>query len=259
MNKLLAHRKNFVVAGGTRGIGLAMIKNLLNESSQVNVMACYRKQSELDQIMSLKKQYPEQLSMVEVNIDNESSFKQLAQQASDQFGHLDGVINCIGILHDEAQGIFPERKLQEISVQNHLEVYKTNVLPTLLLAKYLSPMMKEANSPLFASVSAKVGSIEDNKMGGWHSYRISKAALNMAIKNISIEIKRINKNSLCVALHPGTTATQLSEPFMVSAQKKYKIHTAEETAQNLLQVLNEQTSEEHNGGFFSWDGTSLPW
>ena len=134
-----------------------------------------------------------------------------------------------------------------------------NVVSTVLLAQVYKNFIKDANNPVFAALSAKVGSIEDNRMGGWYSYRISKAALNMTLKNIAIEYSRLNKKSCVCALHPGTTDTKLSEPFMRTAQKKYKIHSPSETAQHMINVIEKGQQARETGVFYSWDGQKLPW
>jgi NAD(P)-dependent dehydrogenase (short-subunit alcohol dehydrogenase family) len=109
---------------------------------------------------------------------------------------------------------------------------------------------------VFATISAKVGSISDNRLGGWYAYRASKAALNMFIKNIAIEFARNKKKIILLSLHPGTTKTELSEPF--TKNTKYQLHTPIETAKNLLSVIENKTLDD-SGKFFSWDGEELPW
>ncbi|MDX1321189.1 MAG: SDR family NAD(P)-dependent oxidoreductase, partial [Oceanospirillum sp.] len=130
-------------------------------------------------------------------------------------------------------------------------------LPTLLLAQHFSSALKKSTRGIFAAVSAKVGSIEDNRLGGWYSYRASKAALNMALKTLSIEWQRSHKQLCVAALHPGTTDTGLSEPFQKNVPEG-KLFTPEQTGHYLLNVL-EQLTPEQTGSFFSWNGETLPW
>jgi NAD(P)-dependent dehydrogenase (short-subunit alcohol dehydrogenase family) len=127
---------------------------------------------------------------------------------------------------------------------------------TPLLAKHFFELLKHKKPSVFAAISAKVGSIQDNQMGGWYGYRASKAALNMFLKNIALEFERRNAKTLVLALHPGTTVTELSKPFI--AKTKYTLHTPEQTADNLLAVINEQDISS-NKRFLSWDQTELPW
>ena len=143
---------------------------------------------------------------------------------------------------------------------------QVNCVPTLLLAKHAVPLFREsrlnqkisdASTKIFATVSAKVGSIEDNRLGGWHSYRASKAALNMCLKNLSIEWQRQLPDVCVASLHPGTTDTPLSKPF----QKNVPVNSlfdSSYTATRLIEILG-SLSPEQTGGFWSWDGKQLPW
>ena len=109
---------------------------------------------------------------------------------------------------------------------------------------------------MLVTISAKVGSISDNKLGGWYGYRASKSALNMFIKNISIEYKNRKAPCIALAIHPGTTDTELSKPFI--ARSKLTIHTPEQTAENILNVIDSKRLED-SGKFLSWDGTEIAW
>ena len=249
---MMIQNRNVLICGATSGIGFAMVENCLNQGAQ-KVFATYRKTSDLEGLKTLKEKFSEQLVIVELDADEASSYEKLKEQT----GPVDVIFNNIGILHGES--LEPERRIEDFEWEKHLQVYETNTIPTLMLAKTYKQSLKESNAPIFVSVSAKVGSIGDNKMGGWYSYRVSKVALNMVIKNLSIEFGRLNKKSLFVAIHPGTTETKLSEPFMAGARKKYKIHTPKETAENILNVVSNLTPERDNGSFYSWDGQKLPW
>ena len=116
-------------------------------------------------------------------------------------------------------------------------------------------MLDNENKSVFATLSAKVGSISDNGYGGWYSYRASKAALNQLIKTASIEMKVKNKQSIFIALHPGTVKSFLSEPFQKS---NLKIQEPKESAKNLIKIINE-IDQSMSGKFFNWDGSELPW
>jgi NAD(P)-dependent dehydrogenase (short-subunit alcohol dehydrogenase family) len=245
---------NVIVCGASSGIGLALTQQILSLPQVGQVWAGARHISDGHPLLDLKVKHP-LLSLFPLEATQESDFASLGQLVEPH--GVDWVINCIGLLHDQ-EGLSPERKIEELDMNSHLKVYQVNCLPTLLLAKHLKKHLRNSQQPRFVAVSAKVGSISDNKMGGWYSYRISKAALNMAIKNLSIEFQRLNKQMVVAAIHPGTTKTKLSEPFMAGAQKKYEIHNPEDTARNLLKVI-QQFTEADNGGFYSWDGSPLPW
>ena len=181
----------------------------------------------------------------------------LADTVGEDVPHLDLVINSIGTLHDHVTRA--ERKLEEVSLDSLVWSFRVNTAPTVLLAQNLKKLLLNSERPVFAAISAKVGSIGDNSLGGWHSYRISKSALNMAVKNIAIELARKKKTLCAVAIHPGTTATRLSQPFLESARKKYKVHSPRDTAANIIRVLSGLDPKQHNGSFFSWTGEELPW
>ncbi len=125
-----------------------------------------------------------------------------------------------------------------------------------MLAKYLFPFLKNSSPAVFASLSARVGSIRDNRSGGWYSYRASKSAHNMMLKNIALEFDRFRCNTLALALHPGTTKTKLSKPFLRNS--RYTLHSPEQAASNLLDVILGK-SLDCNGSFFDWEGKQIDW
>ena len=144
----------------------------------------------------------------------------------------------------------------KLKIENLLKSFKINASITPLIAKNLGALLKKDELSAFITISAKVGSIEDNKMGGWYAYRASKAALNMFIRTIAHEFVRRYKNVIVTSIHPGTTITDLSEPYI--KKTNLKLHTPNETACNILSVLESQTIED-TGKFFSWDGSIIPW
>jgi NAD(P)-dependent dehydrogenase (short-subunit alcohol dehydrogenase family) len=245
-----------LICGAGSGIGLALVKKHLQDPRWSKVHATSRRES--DALLSLRDQFSQRLVIHSLQADREEDYSELANSLKNHQLPLERVINTIGLLHDPGR-LSPERKFEEIDPQIHLEVYAANVLPTLLLAKHLKEILRAAEAPVFVTISAKVGSISDNSLGGWHSYRMAKAALNMGLKNFSLEMGRLNKNSVVLALHPGTTETKLSEPFLAAARKKYEIHSPEQTADNLTKVIEGLKAPQDNGRFLSWDGTELPW
>ncbi len=166
---------------------------------------------------------------------------------------LDGVINAMGFLHDESHK--PEKAIARFEPNGLLRSIELNTLPTALLAKHSKKLLKASPSGVFAAISAKVGSIEDNRLGGWYSYRASKAALNMLLKTLAIEWRVGLPNTCVAALHPGTVFSPLSEPF---TGRNHSPVTPAESASNLKQVLDQLTPDK-TGRFWSWDGTELPW
>ena len=172
-----------------------------------------------------------------------------------QFERVDWLINCAGFLHGDAGG--PEKSVHAVDSDFMLENLRINCLPTLLLAKSLAAAFKSSPTPLLATISARVGSIEDNRLGGWYSYRISKAALNMALKTLSIEWKHSLPRGCVAALHPGTNDTALSKPFQarVAAENLFR---PEYTASRLIELFT-RLQPADSGNFWSWDGERIAW
>lgn len=246
-----------LILGSSRGIGLALVEQLLLKNSGTMVSAVHREKSNIQALMALQKKFPKRLELFVLDIKKESSYIELCQNLKNR-NHIPSlVLNCIGILHDDTNS--PERSLSEISPQFFLSSMEVNILPTLLLAKHMGPLIEKEHRFVFASLSAKVGSLQDNRLGGWYSYRSSKAALNMVLKNLSIEWKRLSKNITVLALHPGTTETELSKSFLQNAKKYYKIHKPSETAINLLKVIDAKGFAANSGQFYSWDGSEIDW
>ena len=167
----------------------------------------------------------------------------------------DIVIACQGILHDEHHQ--PEKNLSQLSLpwlQHSIEV---NLWSHIALAQQLAPLVRRQHPLRWVSLSAMVSSIEDNRLGGWYSYRMTKAALNMFIKNLSLEWQRKSPQSCVVALHPGTTDTALSQPFQGNIAEG-KLYQSDTTASRIAAVI-EQLTPEHSGALYHWDGSRLPW
>ncbi|MFG1481569.1 SDR family NAD(P)-dependent oxidoreductase [Halobacteriovorax sp. HFRX-2_2] len=251
MNFRLNNCKHALIIGAGHGIGLGIVQNLLENYSGFSIKATYRRKDHALDLLDLKKQFPKRLEVIELNPTKEEQISAFAQEHTDS--SFDLIINSVGLLHTKK--ISPEKALREFDPDTFLELIRVNAMVTPLLAKYLERNLSDSPG-LFATVSAKVGSIEDNKIGGWYSYRASKAALNMLIKNIAIEFERKRKKCLVLAIHPGTTRTDLSEPFI--DRTSYIIHETHETASNILNIINNRELSE-TGKFLSWDGGEIPW
>ncbi|NET53570.1 MAG: SDR family NAD(P)-dependent oxidoreductase [Merismopedia sp. SIO2A8] len=174
--------------------------------------------------------------------------------------HTDGdklhlVVNCVGLLHEGT--LQPEKSLRQINAEQLMQYFQVNSIGAVLLAKHLLPLFQHRDRSIFATISAKIGSIGDNRLGGWYGYRASKAALNMFMRTVAIEYHRKSPQSVVVLLHPGTTDTRLSQPFQRNVPPE-KLFTVERTVSQLLAVIK-KLDEEDSGGFFSWDGSRLPW
>ncbi|AEY02116.1 hypothetical protein GU3_11805 [Oceanimonas sp. GK1] len=163
------------------------------------------------------------------------------------------VINTVGMLHSAQWQ--PEKRIEQLTETALLEHMRVNTWPTLALARLLSARLERRQPLLLAALSARVGSISDNRGGGWYSYRISKAALNMAIKNLGVEWSRRFPAACVVGLHPGTVATQLSAPFRAGLPPG-QLQTPEQAARHLLRVLDGLTPAQ-SGRLFAWDGQEI--
>ena len=132
-----------------------------------------------------------------------------------------------------------------------------NAFGPLLVAKHFEGLLAHKERAVFASISARVGSIGDNRLGGWYAYRGAKAAQNMFTKTLSIEWARSRRNVICIALHPGTTDTDLSRPFQANVAPE-KLFSSERTVRQLLAVIDGLQPED-TGRFLGWDGAEIPW
>ena len=164
---------------------------------------------------------------------------------------LDIILVASGMLH--TPDIRPERRLRELDPDAMLQVFQVNAVAPTLIAKHFLPKLARGRQTVFAALSARVGSIADNRLGGWLSYRASKAALNMALKTIAIEQAR--SRSLVVGLHPGTVDTPLSRPF-ASRVPEGQLFSPERSVRYLLDVIDRLTPED-TGAHFAWDGSRI--
>lgn len=189
-----------------------------------------------------------------LDLEDESSIAQAAAAAKSSLGPLHLVIVASGLLHDEVQR--PEKTWRHLSSAGLQHAFAINATGPALVAKHFLPLLARDRKAAFAALSARVGSIEDNRLGGWYAYRASKAALNMLIRTLAVELARRNDRALCVALHPGTVDTALSEPFQASVPEG-NLFTPQRAAGQLLKVLDDLTPAD-SGGLFAWDGQRIP-
>ena len=168
---------------------------------------------------------------------------------------IDITIIATGVLHDE--GLSPEKGLRELNIESFRRVFDTNTFGPALAAKHFLTLIPKDKKSVFAVLSARVGSISDNHIGGWYAYRASKAALNMILRSASIEVGRRFKRACIIGLHPGTVDTNLSEPFQGNV-KEGRLFTPEYAAECLLKVINGATPEK-SGKIFDWDNKEIPY
>ena len=244
--------KTALVVGGGQGIGLGFVRQLLAMDNIERVYGTYRRLESAVELLAIT---DPRLHCLQMDITDESQIAAVMQQIQVETNALHYVINAVGVLHEgEMQ---PEKSLRHINSEQLLRYFQVNSVGAMLLFKQVQPLLKHADRSIIATISAKVGSIGDNQLGGWYGYRASKAALNMFIKTTAIEYNRICPQTILVALHPGTTDTNLSLPFQRNVPPE-KLFTVDRTVSQLLNVID-KLDRSDSGEFFSWDGSRLPW
>jgi NAD(P)-dependent dehydrogenase (short-subunit alcohol dehydrogenase family) len=244
-----------MVTGSSRGIGLAFVRRLAAGGQARRIWAGCRDPASAAALARLAGEF-DAVRVLELDITVESSIAAAARVVAEEGEPLDLVINCAGFLH-RTGGPRPERRLAEVRLDWLLESFAVNAAGPLLLAKHIEPLLPRRERAVFASLSARVGSIGDNHLGGWYGYRGAKAAQNMFIRTLSIEIARRARGAICVALHPGTTDTDLSRPFQGGVPPG-ALFTTERAVDQLLRVID-GLGVANTGGFYAWNGEKIPW
>jgi len=246
-----APTRNAVVVGASGGLGRALTDALTERA-------------DIDRVFALSRRYfaprHPNLTWLEADAGDPRSLERVARTMADSVPAVHLLIVCTGILHggDAAARLRPEKSLGDLDGDNFREVMSINALAPLQVIHAFAPLLRHDERTVVAALSAMVGSIGDNRIGGWYSYRMSKAALNLGLRNAAIELGRLRPRGrpkpIVVAVHPGTTETPLSEPFL----RNHSSRPPAESAAHILSVLD-GLEEEDSGGFFNWDGKPLPW
>ena len=218
-----------LIFGASGGIGLAFSKFLENKLGIENVIKLSR-------------------SFNGFEISDEEKILKFSESIE---GSFNLIINAIGVLQTTEIG--PEKTINAVKQKSMIDMMTINAIGPALLLKNFSKKLDKTKFSVFVNLSARVGSITDNRLGGWISYRSSKAALNQIIKTSSIEINRRNKNAICVGLHPGTVKTRFTEKF----QNNTKTISPEESVEMMMKVI-ESLSVDDNGYCFAYDGKVIP-
>lgn len=226
--------RSALIVGSSGGIGQA-----LSQTLQANLPAC--------EITGLGRR-----TDPAIDLTDEASIAGAAASLAGK-APFDLIIVATGLLHDGPANISPEKTWRQLDAAALTRYFAVNAIGPALVAKHFLPHLDKDRRAVFAALSARVGSISDNRLGGWYGYRASKAALNQVIKCLAIELKRTHKQAICAGLHPGTVATALSEPFRGSAKN---IISPEQSAANLLAVID-GLGIEQSGSFFAWDGVEI--
>ena len=237
-----AREANVAVIGASGGIGRAMCDLLAGDPAVARVHAFSRSEVDFDS---------PKIATGRLDLEDEGSIEQAAAGVGEP---LDLVLVLTGVLHD-GNSLQPERRMTELDAATMSRVFSVNAIGPTLVAKHFLPTLRRTGKSVFAALSARVGSIGDNRLGGWASYRASKAALNQFLRTLSIEHARRCRESIIVALHPGTVDTPLSKPF-TSRTPADKLFDARRSAEHLLDVVDGLDATD-SGGFFAWDGSRI--
>jgi NAD(P)-dependent dehydrogenase (short-subunit alcohol dehydrogenase family) len=245
-------RRTALVVGASRGIGLAITRQLLQDRSVETVYATYRRAKTAAGLLDTN---ADGLHTIEADVANARSLSDLAGQLRANGERPDLVVNCAGILHE--QDMQPEKALRQCRKDALMRAFEVNSVGPLMLARAVIPLMPRRQPAHFAALSAMVGSIGDNRLGGWYAYRASKAALNQFMRTLAVECRRSHPQLCITAIHPGTTDTALSRPFQANV-KPGKLYTPSQTAERVLRVVSAGQPED-SGRFVNWDGEPIPW
>jgi NAD(P)-dependent dehydrogenase (short-subunit alcohol dehydrogenase family) len=232
-----------LVVGASGGIGAALARSLEAEGGFRVIRAARRPERCEGDALAL-------------DLEDDASIDAFADALQERTRRLDLVLIASGLLHDDRRDIHPEKRLKDLrrdALERHFSI---NAIGPLLLAAALALLLPRRDPCVWATLSARVGSIEDNRAGGWYGYRGSKAAQNMFTRTLAIELGRRHRGLACVALHPGTVATGLSAPFRRADDEG--VLSADAAADHLLAVIAGLDAGD-TGRFLAWDGRGIPW
>lgn len=247
--------RQILITGATGGIGSALVRYVLSHDPKATLWLVGRRADAMEQLVDSLGEDSTRVRPFTIDILQETDLQGMAETIQKEAQHLDMAIHTVGAL--SGPQLKAEKSLRDVTRDTLVESYSINTVSFLLLAKHVHRLFRHERASVFAAISAKVGSIADNQLGGWYSYRASKAALNMAVKNAALEYQRTGCKTTVLALHPGTTETTLSKPFLAGYPKD-KLATPEKTAERLFKIIEESTPQQ-SGLFLDWDGTPLPW
>jgi len=245
---------NALVIGASGGIGISMIQLLLKKGIHVIASVRELQMKNSVQLNTLRSDYKSQITIVSMDISAQESIERAFTTITEQTNKLHLIINCTGLLHN-SKGLQPEKRLEDINANNLAQSFAINSIGPLLIARYALPLLRHEERSVLSNISARVGSISDNRAGGWYAYRAAKAAQNMITKTLAIEFNRRSPNTICVGLHPGTVDTELSKPFQRNL-KPGQLTTTEQSANYLFEVIS-KLDKNDSGKVFAWDGSEI--
>ena len=237
-----------LIQGGGGALGQALINQVVHSGLYEKVFVTARDVSRISLIDPC-------IIPIKLDLQSDYSIKAAAREIALKAKALNLVITTAGILQDESLGLRPEKKLGDLSRVNLEIVFSINCFGPFLWYAALDKLIRHRETLVIATLSARVGSIGDNRLGGWHSYRASKTAQNMLTKNLSLELRRTNPGAIVVGLHPGTVDTNLSKPFQ-SAVPIDQLFNPDQSAGYLWSIISE-LSPERSGQIIAWDGQEI--
>lgn len=240
--------------GASRGIGLEFARQLASRDDVDLVLASCRNPATAEVLAALGAS--PKVRVMRLDVEDESSLRDAAALAADHTPHLNLLVNAAGMLHTP-DGIGPERRLDGLQPGSLARSFAINATGPALVVKHFRTLLQKADRPVVANISARVGSIGDNRLGGWYGYRASKAAQNQLTRCMAIELGRGPRPVAVIALHPGTVDTDLSRPFQGGVPPD-KLFSTERAVRQLLGIIDGVTREQ-SGRFFAWDGSEIPW
>ncbi len=247
--------KKTLIIGGSRGIGLGLVRARLAHGDLV--VATCRAPAAAAELLALAEdpRSAERLTVLQLDVTDEASIAAAAEAVGARLGDLDQVIHVAGVLH--GPGFEPEKRLEHLDPQALATVFATNAFGPILVAKHTAHLLRHDRRAVFVALSARVGSIGDNQLGGWYAYRASKAALNQLLRTLSIELARRSPNVIVAAVHPGTVDTDLSAPFQRRVPPD-RLFSIERATGQLIDVID-GLGPEDTGSFRAWDGQPIVW
>lgn len=234
-----AHRPRAIVIGSSGGVGAALERGLTDRGFAVSGLSRSRGAGKTGDELSIDLTQEFTIEAAALRLRHEAPFS--------------AILVSTGLLHDG--DVVPEKALRELDQASLMRLFAVNAVGPALIAKHFVPLLPRHGRCIFAALSARVGSIGDNRLGGWYGYRASKAALNMLIKTLAIELARTHPEAICVTLHPGTVDTGLSKPYQKNVARD-GLFSADQAAAHLLDVI-EQLTPADTGRCFAWDSTEI--
>ena len=231
-------KKNILIAGASGAIGREFSRFYSDDPNVEKIVTLSRKADDFGD---------KKIQSMEIDYSKDVIFESLDKIS--QLESISTIIIATGILHTDQ--VKPEKSIDSINFESLKDVFQINVFGPILLIKKLLPLIKKSQGVKIVFLTARVGSISDNELGGWYSYRSSKSALNMMIKNLSIELKRANKENIVIGIHPGTVKSHLSEPFLKNV--KHNILTPSESVELMAKVIG-KISQKDSGKCFDFLG-----